>query len=126
MTTSIKKLIFGPIVVLAALTFSGSAQAGHGGGGSHWGGGSYRGAGWGLGRGWGGGFYRPYRYGYYGYYGYTPVYAGTYYQQPYPGAPVAGQVYLVPAAFAGAAPGTVIQYCGYSYVIGASGTMTLY
>jgi len=124
MTTSIKRLIFGSLVVLAALSFSAPAQAGHGGGASH-GGGSYRGGGRSYGRGWGGGFYRPYRSGYYGWYGYSPVYAGTYYQQSYPSGPAPGQAYLVPAAFAGAAPGTVIQFGGYSYLIGANGTMTL-
>jgi hypothetical protein len=123
MSTSIKKLIFGCVVGLAAISLSAPAQAGHGGG-FHHGGGFYRAGGFGNGRGWGVSCYRPYRLGYYGCYGYSPLYVGTSYQQPYPSGPVSGQVYLVPAAFASAALGTVIQFGGYSYVIGSNGTMT--
>ena len=133
MTTSIKKLIFGSAVSLAALFMVSPAQtqAGHGHGVPHWGG-SYGGARWSAGRGAGVGFYRPYRPGYRGYYGsgisigISPGYVGTYYQQPYLSGPVPGQLYLVPAAFFGAVPGTLIQYGGYTYVIGSGGTMTLY
>jgi hypothetical protein len=78
--------------------------------------------GFGYGRYGGGRFY--YRPGYYGWYGTSPLYYNTCYNPLYVTSPAPLQVYLVPAEFAGAAPGTVIQYGGVSYVIGSNGTMT--
>jgi hypothetical protein len=40
--------------------------------------------------------------------------------------PIPGQSYQVPAEYAGYAPGSVINYGGYSYILGGDGTMTYY
>lgn len=38
-------------------------------------------------------------------------------------APIGGQAYLIPAQFAGYAPGSIVNYAGYNYVIQNNGTM---
>jgi hypothetical protein len=40
--------------------------------------------------------------------------------------PIAGQRYQVPAANAGTAPGSLLAYHGYNYLVGSDGTMVLY
>jgi len=40
--------------------------------------------------------------------------------------PIAGQRYQVPAANAGAAPGSLLAYHGYNYLVGSDATMVLY